>query len=156
MIILNIESILENLKIKYEEVEHNPVVSAEDAQYIKTLIKGVGVKNLFLTDKKNYYLVLLEDNKKADLKKLKEFLHCGHLSFATEEELARIMNLKVGSVTPLGIINDKDNLVSIIIDKNIIDKTILVHPSVNTRTISIKYDDLIKYINYFKHQYLIF
>lgn len=72
-----------------------------------------------------------------------------------EEELNEILKLTKGSVTPLGIINDKDNLVTILLDKDIIDKRILALPFVNTKTISLEYKDLIKIIEYTNHNYII-
>lgn len=151
---MNLYEILNNLNIKYEELEHKPVVTSLEAQFIKDQINGIGVKNLFIKDSKNYFIVLLEDNKKADLKELKSILNSGHLSFASETELERILHLKRGYVTPLGIINDVDNLVTLVIDKDLKDNTLLVHPNINTKTISIKYEDLIKFIDYFKHKYI--
>ena len=59
-------------------------------------------------------------------------------------------------VTPLGIINDTNNLVKVIIDKSLVNKTLLMHPEVNTKTLAIKYNDLIKYIEHLNHEYLIF
>ena len=77
------------------------------------------------------------------------------MSFGKEEELNEILKLTKGSVTPLGIINDKDNLVTILLDKDIIDKRILALPFVNTKTISLEYKDLIKIIEYANHNYII-
>ena len=54
------------------------------------------------------------------------------------------------------IINDKDNLVTVIIDFNLKNKVLLMHPEVNTRTLAISYQDLLKYIKYLGHDYLIF
>ena len=61
-----------------------------------------------------------------------------------------------GGVTPLGIINDTNNQVIIIIDHNLVNKLLLMHTETNTKTISINYNDLIKYITYLQHQYLVF
>ena len=77
------------------------------------------------------------------------------MSFGKEEELNKILKLTKGSVTPLGIINDKDNLVTILLDKDLIDKRILALPFVNTKTISLEYKDLIKIIEYANHNYII-
>lgn len=62
--------------------------------------------------KDHYYLYVLEENKRADLKFLARFLQVSHLSFASEEELQNILGLEKGSVTPLGILHDKQNLVT--------------------------------------------
>ena len=77
------------------------------------------------------------------------------MSFGKEEELNKILKLTKGSVTTLGIINDKDNLVTILLDKDLIDKRILALPFVNTKTISLEYKDLIKIIEYTNHNYII-
>lgn len=148
---------LDKLNIKYELVEHEAVFTAEEAQKIKKLIKGVGCKNLFLKgDNDKYYLYFLEDNKKGNLKELEKFLNVKKLHFANEVELKSILGLDKGGVTPLGIINDKDNLVTVIIDFNLKNKVLLMHPEVNTRTLAISYQDLLKYIKYLGHDYLIF
>lgn len=148
---------LDKLNIKYEIVEHEAVYTAEEAQKIKKLIKGVGCKNLFLKGNNNkYYLYILDDNKKGNLKELEIFLDIKKLHFAKEEELKSILELDKGGVTPLGIINDNNNLVTIIIDSNLKNKVLLMHPEVNTKTLSISYQDLLKYIKYLNHDYIIF
>ena len=153
---MNLYDILNKLNIKYKEIEHEPVFTIDQAQSIKENIDGIGCKNLFLTNKKgNYYLVMLNENKKTNIKEITKLLNESHLSFASAEELKKILNLKQGSVTPLGIINDKNNVVTIIIDNELNNKVLLVHPNINTKTISIMYDDLIKYIEYENHNYII-
>ena len=152
---MDIYEVLKKLNIKYEEVEHEPVFTAEQSQKIKQQIFGVGCKNLFLTDRKgNYYLYLIDDSKKADLKEAGKKVNVNHFSFATEEELKSIMKLEKGSVTPLGIINDVDNVVKILMDEDLKDKMLLMHPNVNTKTLAMSFDDLIKFINYTNHEYL--
>lgn len=153
---MNLYEVLDKLNIKYKEIEHEPVFTIEQAQFIKENIDGIGCKNLFLTNKKgNYYLIVLNENKKANIKEITKLLNESHLSFASVEELKEILNLKQGSVTPLGIINDKNNVVTIIIDNELSNKVLLVHPNINTKTLSISYDDLIKYIEYENHNYII-
>ena len=116
------------------------------------MINGVGGKTLFLKDKNNYYLYLLDDTKKADLKSIAKTLNIGRLSFGSEEELYNKLKLKRGSVTPLGIINDNGSVI-LIIDKDLKNKKILTHPNINSATISIEYEDLIKFINYCNNKY---
>ena len=153
---MNLYEILDKLNIKYEEVEHEAVFTAEQAQFIKVEIEGIGCKNLFLTDKKGkYFLVLMEDNKKANIKEIAKITGASHLSFASKDELEKILLLKQGSVTPLGIINDIENKVILVIEKELKDKKILVHPNTNTKTIAINYNDLIKFIEFGKHKYIL-
>lgn len=150
---MDIYKLLNDLNIEYEEIEHERVTTIEEAKHIKNMIEGQGCKNLFLTDhKNNYYIYVLEEDKKANLKELHKILNCSHLSFASIEDLSSILNLSVGSVTPLAIINDKDNKVEILIDKDLINKKLLFHPNVNTKTISIMYNDLLKIIKKCNHK----
>ncbi len=136
-------------------MEHEAVYTVEEAQEIQGRIDGVGCKNLFLTDnKKKYFLVILEENKKADLKQIGKMVNVSHLSFARAHDLNNILKLEQGSVSPFGIINDMDNKVVLLIDKDLKDKKLLFHPNVNTKTVSIKYDDLIKFIKFEKHIYI--
>ena len=149
-------NLLDKLNIPYDIFEHAPVYTAKEAQFIKKYISGIGCKNLFLkSDTNKYYLYLLPDDELADIKSLEKFLNVKKLHFSSTIDLESILNLKQGGVTPLGIINDKDNLVTIIIDAHLINKRLLMHPEVNTKTLSIEYNDLIKYIKYLKHNYLI-
>lgn len=153
---MDLYKILEELNIDYSEIEHEPIFTIEQAKNIKNNIFGIGCKNLFLTDKKGkYFLVILEENKKANIKELSKLLDVNHLSFAGIDELKNILNLEQGSVTPLGIIYDKKNIVTLIIDKELKNKKVLVHPNTNTKTLSINYSDLIKFIEYEKHNYLL-
>ena len=153
---MKIYEILKELNIQYEEIEHEKVFTVEQAKNVKTKIDGIGCKNLFLTNRKGkYILVVLEESKKANIKELAQASDTNHLSFASNEELNSILKLEQGSVTPLGIINDIDNKVLIIIDKSLEHKKLLVHPNINTKTISIQYDDLIRFIEFENHKYIL-
>ncbi len=147
---------LKDLNINYLEVSHKPIYTIEDAININLDIDGVECKNLFLKGKNKYYLVMIEASSKIDLKKLQAFLFEGKLSFASTLELKEILNLDLGSVSPLAIINDKFAKVKILIDNYFINKRILMHPNINSKTVSIYYDDLVKFIKYFNHEYVNF
>ena len=153
---MDIFKVLDELNIKYEVLTHKAVYTVEEAKKIENMIDGIGCKNLFLTDKKgSYYLLILEENKMANLKELANHLKVPKLTFASSIELKQILNLEPGSVTPLGIINDQVNKVLLIIDTYLIDKRVLVHPNTNTKTISIQYNDLIKFIEHTNHKYIL-
>ena len=153
---MNIYDVLDKLSISYEEITHDAVETVKEAKEIENMIDGVPVKNLFLTDNENsYYLIMLEAHKRADLKKITRLVNKKHLSFASVNDLKDILKLDPGSVTPLGIINDRDNKVKIVIDKDLAGMKILVHPNVNIKTISINFDDLIMFIKYENHDYIL-
>lgn len=150
-------NILQELNINFEEVEHLAVETIEEAERLNLPITGQGCKNLFMKDKENnYYLIIIVDTKKADIKYLQKLLKVSKLRFANEEELLEILGLQKGSVTPLGIINDKENKVTLLLDKDLKDKKLLFHPNINTKTISLNYNDLINFINSQSHKYFVF
>ena len=149
---IDIYEVLNKLNIEYQMVEHEEVFTAEQSKHIKNMIEGVGGKTLFLKDKNNYYLYLLDDERQSNLKFLSKSLNIGRLSFGNEDELYDKLKLKKGSVTPLGIINDNSSVI-LIIDKTLKGKKILTHPNINTATVSIRYDDLIKFIKYCNNTY---
>ncbi len=140
---------LKELGIEYEKFDHIPIYTIEEANNLNIKNKEYVAKNLFLTDdkKRNYYLLVVKNNKKIDLNDLKNKINSRRLSFASEEDLEKYLKLKKGSVTPLGVLNDKNNLVKVIIDEDILqDKLIGVHPNDNSATIFIQVKDLIKLI----------
>ena len=97
---------------------------------------------------KKHYLVVLKGDKKADLKSIKSQINSTALSFASEERLEKYLGLSKGAVTPLGIINDEEHLVNIVLDEDLKKEEIIgVHPNVNTSTVFISYNDLITFIN---------
>ena len=150
---MNIEEKLKTLKIKYDMAEHPAVYTVEEAKQKVPNIKGIGCKNLFLkTKKKEYFLYTLPDDKQIDLKKLSEKLSVTRFHFASIENLEDILNITPGSVTPLAIINDIENKVTVVLDKELKNKKILIHPNRNTATISIFYEDLIKLIKSENHK----
>ena len=78
---------------------------------------------------------------------------CGtsRLSFANSEKLFEILHLTPGSVSPFGIINDKANLVTLLIDTDLQGEKLLFHPNINTKTIAISFDDIMRFIMYTGH-----
>ena len=107
-------------------------------------------KNLFVRDdkKENYYLITVRGNKRVKLKEFRKENNTRPLSFASEKELKDIIQILPGSVSPLGILNDKENKVKVFLDKEFIEKTdiIGIHPNDNTATIWLKTKDLINII----------
>lgn len=150
---MNKEEIYNFLKSKniwYEITEHRAVFSMEELTNIDIPYPKYDAKNLFVRDdkKRNYYLITVKGDKRIDLKEFRRKNETRPLSFASENDLLDIMNLKPGSVTPLGLLNDKNNKVLFYIDKDFMkDKHIVgVHPNDNTATIWLKVEDLIEII----------
>ena len=100
-------------------------------------------------------MLTLPADKRADLKLVAKLLNLPRLSFASEEELEKLLGLHTGAVTPLGIINDADKKVKLILDAELQGKKLLLHPNANTATISLAFEDLVKIILHTGHSYLI-
>ena len=90
---MNIYEIIEKLNIKYEEIVHDAVYTMEEAMKIKKSLEGIECKNLFLKSKDNYFLLVIEGTKKANLKEIEKKFNIKRLTFASEEELMSILNL---------------------------------------------------------------
>ena len=146
---------LDELNIPYEIINHPPVYTIKEMEDLNLNKKGHIVKNLFLKNSngKKHYLVVLKGDKKADLKSIRSQINSTALSFASEERLEKHLGLLKGAVTPLGIINDHDHSVSVVLDKDLKNEKIIgVHPNVNTATVFITFDDLLKFINTFGNE----
>ena len=138
---------LNEKNISYEITNHKAVYNMEEASEIDIPYPNQDAKNLFVRDdkKKNYYLITVRGNKRVDLKEFSIKNNTRRLSFASKEDLMKIMKLIPGAVTPMGILNDENNIVKFYLDKEFLEepKFLGVHPNDNTATIWIKTDDLI-------------
>lgn len=148
--------ILNSLNIQYKRYAHDPIYTVEEAKKIDEMIPGKKCKNLFLKSAKEntYYLYILDEDKRADLKSLSKKIESSRLSFGSEEELYDCLKLTRGSVTPFGIINDTHNKVVILFDEELKGEGIVnFHPNVNTATIGISQNDLERFIKFEQNEY---
>ena len=122
----------------------------EDLDKLKLPYLECDAKNLFCRDdkKNNYYLITLKKDKRADLKFFQKQNNTRRLSFASSEDLKVILNLIPGSVTPLGLLNDKSLQVKFYLDKDFLENNqiIGIHPNDNTATVWLRVADLIDII----------
>ena len=141
---------IKNKQIWYEITEHKAVYSMSEISEVEIPYPEADAKNLFVRDdkKENYYLITVRGNKRVNLKEFRKENNTRPLSFASEKELKDIIQILPGSVSPLGILNDKENKVKVFLDKEFIEKTdiIGIHPNDNTATIWLKTKDLIDII----------
>ena len=107
-------------------------------------------KNLFVRDdkKRNYYLITVKGDKRVDLKLFRQRHNTRALSFASPDDLMRIMALIPGAVTPLGLLNDAERKVHLYLDREFMEPPGLigVHPNDNTATVWMKTCDLVTLI----------
>lgn len=133
--------------IWYEITEHKRVFTMDELDNIVLPYPEADAKNLFIRDdkKRNYYLITVSGKKKVDLNVFREKYNTRRLSFANEKDLMEILKLIPGSVTPLGLLNDKENLVKYYLDSYFINKCDIIgmHPCDNSATLWLKTTDLI-------------
>ena len=152
---MDIYKFLTQLGIDYQKINHQSVSTVEEAMFINEQIDGVACKNLFLkSSDKQFFIYMMTVERRVDLKYIAKQIGSKRLSFASDEELVELLKLIPGSVTPLGIINDNKR-VKILIDRELRAQRLLIHPNINTATISITYDDLLLFINACGNEYLI-
>lgn len=146
----DIYKFIKEKNIWYEITEHKAAFNMEDLAQINLPYPEYDAKNLFVRDEKkeNYYLITIKSHKRVDLKDFRTKYNTKRLSFASESDLFDILNLVSGSVSPLGLLNDKDLKVTFYLDEEFTkDKALIgVHPNENTATIWLKTKDLIDII----------
>lgn len=147
------EDIYNYLKFKeiwHEIIEHKAVYNMEEAATLDIPYPEAEAKNIFVRDdkKRNYYLITVKGNKKLNLKKIEKMYNTRRLSFASEGDLMKLMELTPGSVTPFGLLNDIELKVQFFLDSDFMacNHIIGVHPNENTASVWLKVEDLINII----------
>lgn len=144
----NVIDKLKALGIKFELVEHPAIYTIEEMNSLNLPNSEKIAKNLFIRDdkKRNYYLIVVKEDRHINLKELRELITSRALSFCSENDLNKFLSLEKGAVTPLGVINNKDSNVQVFIDSYFRNSIIGVHPNVNTSTVFLETYDLIDVI----------
>lgn len=145
-----VKEYLEGLHISYKVVEHEPAYTTEEADKYIEGHEGVRTKTMFICNKKktNYFMLIMDDSKRLDMKAFKEIISEKQIKMASEEALKQKLGIKPGMVSPFGLLNNEEKDVKIYIDKEIITEEIMTfHPNDNTKTLFISTKDLLKYFD---------
>ena len=124
--------------IPYQQVDHPPVFTCQEAEDKVPPLPGVHTKNLFLRDGKGrrHFLVVVEGAMQVDLKSLRGILGVDKLGMASPERLEKYLGVEPGAVTLLGVINDRERAVELVFDRALWSADALqCHPLVNTATL---------------------
>lgn len=151
----NIFERLNELNIPYEIKEHSAAFTMDDLEKAGLNNDGTICKNLFLRDFKGrrHMLVVLRGDKQADLVLIRNEINSSRLSFASDERLEKRLDVKKGSVSPLGIINDTENAVELYFDKDLKGAEKLgFHPNDNTATVYLSFDSFEKFCKSTGHE----
>ena len=144
--------LLDKLKIPYERIDHDHADTMEACEEIDKRLGVTMCKNLFLRNqqKTTFFLLLIPGDKKFMTKDLSKQLGISRLSFAEPEFMEKYLDITPGSVSVLGLMNDKDWDVTLLIDRDVLESEYIgCHPCINTSSMKIKTDDIIK--KFLKH-----
>ena len=138
---------LDNLGIEYYHVDHRdmPADTMEACVAVDEALDCKICKNLFLCNrqKTDFYLLMMPADKPFKTKDLTAQINSARLSFADAEAMLEFLDITPGAVSVLGLINDRDNHVRLLVDKDILnDEYIGCHPCVNTTSMKIKTSDI--------------
>lgn len=139
--------LLETLCIPYRMVEHPATGAMEDLVAVEERL-GVRIcKNLFLCNRQKtvFYLLLIPADKRFKTSVVSKLIGSSRLSFGEEDKLYELLGVHPGSITPLGLVFDEAHQVNLLIDRKVLAlEEIGMHPLVNTASIAMKTEDLMK------------
>lgn len=160
---IRVYDLLDSLHVEYDRLDHDPAMTMEvcaeiDAAFERMPLEAfkadlsadkskhaIVCKNLFLTNKQHtkYYLLMMPGDKKFLTKDLSAQINSARLSFAGEEEMLKYLDVTPGSVSVLGLMNDKENAVQLLIDSDVLRSEFVgCHPCMNTSSLRMHVKDL--------------
>jgi Ala-tRNA(Pro) deacylase len=151
--------LLDSLGIQYERVDHEEANTMEACRAIdEVLAPAVICKNLFLcnTQKTKFYLLMIREDKKFKTKDISKQINSARLSFAPEEYMERFLDITPGSVSVMGLMNDKENQVQLLVDEDVLKGEYFgCHPCINTSSLKLKVEDVFgTFLESVHHEYI--
>ena len=152
---IRVYDLLDSLGVKYQRIDHEAAMTMEACEEIDRTLskgeeKGVAIcKNLFLCNRQetDFYLLLIPGDKPFKTKYLSAQIGSSRLSFAKPEYMERYLDTTPGSVSIMGLMNDHENKVQLLIDEDVLkDQWFGCHPCINTSSLKIRTKDLVEKI----------
>lgn len=144
---LRVYELLEKLEIPFERIDHRPLLSMAECQKVDEALGGIICKNLFLCNSKKdqYYLLMVVGDKKFRSRLVADQIQSSRLSFAGDKEMAAYLDITPGAVSVMGLMNDVEHKVQLLVDEELLDYEYLgCHPCVNTSSLRLKTSDIFK------------
>ena len=138
---------LDRLGIQYDRTDHEAATTMEACEEIDRVLGVVMCKNLFLCNrqKTRFYLLLMPGDKKFKTKELSSQIGSARLSFAGAEDMLKYLDIEPGAVSVMGLMNDRNHEVQLLIDKDILEEEYMgCHPCVCTSSMKIRTADIIE------------
>jgi len=150
---------LDSLSIPYTRMDHDAAGTIESCLEVEKIL-GIHIcKNLFLcnANKTKFYMLMMPGTKKFKTKLLSKQIQSSRLSFAPDNFMEEFLDITPGSVSVLGLANDTQNKVQLVIDADVLkDEYIGCHPCINTSSLKLKTSDLLeKILPAVHHEYLL-
>ena len=142
---IRVYNLLDSLNIEYHRVDHDAAMTMEACVEIDQVLNATTCKNLLLCNrqKTDFYLLLMPGDKLFQTKELSAQLCVSRLSFASGEAMEEFLDITPGSLSVMGLMNDKDFRVKLIIDAPVLEGDYIgFHPCINTSTLRVKTADL--------------
>ena len=143
---VRVHDLLDHLGIDYERVDHSAAMTMEDCEEIDRVLDATICKNLLLCNRQqtDFYLLLMPGDKKFVTRELSAQLGTARLSFATPEHMETFLDITPGSLSVMGLMNDRDMRVQLLIDADVLNgEWIGLHPCINTSSLRLRKDDLV-------------
>ena len=140
---------LEELSIPFTRVDHDHADTMEDCLRIESVLGGKICKNLFLCNRQQteFYLLMMPGDKPFKTKELSAQINSSRLSFGSAEEMEELLGVSPGSVSVLGLMNDRERRVRLLVDEDVLREEFFgCHPCINTSSLKIRTQDLLDVI----------
>jgi Ala-tRNA(Pro) deacylase len=155
---IRVYDLLDSLGIEYYRIDHQPASSFSDCEEIEKVLDNVLCKNLFLCNRQKtaFYVLMMPADKTFKTKELSHQIGSARLSFAEPEYMERFLDVTPGSVSIMGLMNDKDNNVQLLVDEDVLKPEYVgCHPCINTSSIRLKTKDMFEiYLPHVHHNYI--
>lgn len=142
---IRVYDLLDRLGIKYQRTDHEPATTMEVCKEIDGILNATICKNLFLCNrqKTQFYLLMMPAEKPFKTKEISGQINSARLSFADECFMEEFLDILPGSVSVLGLMNDTQNRVRLLVDEDVLKGEYLgCHPCMNTSSLKIKTRDV--------------
>lgn len=141
--------LLDRLEVEYFRVDHEHADTIPDCELVEELLGCKICKNLFLTNRQqtDFYLLIMPGEKPFKTKLLSKQIGSARLSFAGPEHMEQYLDITPGSVSVLGLMNDREKKVRLLVDRDLLaEESFGCHPCINTSSLRFKTTDLFEKI----------
>lgn len=144
---IKVYDLLDELGIAYERTDHEEANTMEACNEIDRILGTIICKNLFLCNRQEtkFYLLMMPGEKPFKTKELSAQINSARLSFGKPEYMEEFLHIKPGAVSVMGLMNDKENQVQLLMDRDVIESEDLgCHPCVSTSSLKMKTKDVLE------------